>query len=64
MDMSKILKGIGSIVHLISLGRNAKFLENDLISGSDQFKDITYDKDHYEVEPFTSSDRLFVIHTP
>jgi len=44
--------------------RNAKFLENDLISGSDQFKDINFEKDHYEAEPSTSSDRLIVIHTP
>ena len=28
--------------------RNAKFLENDLISGSDQFHDIVSEKDHYE----------------
>jgi len=28
--------------------RNAKFLENDLISGSDQFQDIAFEKDHYE----------------
>ena len=28
--------------------RNAKFLENDLISGNDQFQDFVYEKDHYE----------------
>ena len=28
--------------------RNAKFLKNDLISGSDQFQDIAFEKDHYE----------------
>ena len=44
--------------------RNAKFLENDLISGSDQFQDIIYEKDHYEAQPSSSSDRLIVIHTP
>ena len=43
--------------------RNAKFLENDLISGSDQFQDIVSEKDHYEGQPFGSSDRLIVIHT-
>ena len=43
--------------------RNAKFLENDLISGSDQFQDIVYEKDHYEGQPSGSSDRLIVIHT-
>ena len=44
--------------------RNAKFLENDLISGSDQFQDIVYEKDHYEGRPSGSSDRLIVINTP
>ena len=43
--------------------RNAKFLENDLISGSDQFQDIVSEKDHYEGQPSGSSDRLIVIHT-
>ena len=44
--------------------RNAKFLENDLINGSDQFKDIVYEKDHYKGQSSGSSDRLIVIHTP
>ncbi|RDX86008.1 hypothetical protein CR513_32717, partial [Mucuna pruriens] len=44
--------------------RNAKFLENDLISRNGQFQDIVYEKDHYEVQPFGSSDRMIVIHTP
>ena len=44
--------------------RNAKFLENDLISGSDQFQDIVSKKDHYEGQPSGSSDRLIFIHTP
>ena len=44
--------------------RNAKFLENDLISGSDQFHDIASEKDHYEGQPFSLSDRLIIIHTP
>ena len=43
--------------------RNAKFLENDLISGSDKFEDIVYEKNHYEDQPSGSSDRLIVIHT-
>ena len=38
--------------------RNAKFLENDLISGSDQFQDIAFEKDHYETQPSSSTDRL------
>jgi len=44
--------------------RNAKFLENDLISGSDQFQDIAFEKDHYEAHPSSSSNRLVAIHTP
>ena len=44
--------------------RNAKFLENDLISGSDPFQDIVYEKDHFEGQSSGSSDRLIVIHTP
>ena len=42
--------------------RNAKFLENDLISGSDRFQDIVSEKYHIDVQPPTSSDRLIVIH--
>ena len=43
--------------------RNAKFLENDLISGSGRFQDIVSEKDHYEAQPSGSRDRLIVIHT-
>ena len=32
---------------------NAKFLENDLISGSDQFRDLGSEVDHIESQPFT-----------
>ena len=42
--------------------RNAKFLENDLISGSDRFQDIVYEKYHIDAQPSTSSDRLIIIH--
>jgi hypothetical protein len=42
--------------------RNTKFLENDLISGSDQLKNIFFEKDHSESQPSTSSDRLVVVH--
>ena len=42
--------------------RNAKFLENDLISGSDRFQDIVSEKDHIDAQPSTSSDRLIIIH--
>ena len=43
--------------------RNAKFLENDLISGSDQTKNIVSEKDHSESQPSTSSDRLIIVHS-
>ncbi|RVW67331.1 Retrovirus-related Pol polyprotein from transposon TNT 1-94 [Vitis vinifera] len=33
--------------------RNAKFLENDLISGSDRFQDIVSEKDHIDAQPST-----------
>ncbi|XP_074306409.1 uncharacterized protein LOC141641653 [Silene latifolia] len=44
--------------------RNAKFFENNLISGSDLIQDSVLERDHHEVPPFDSSDRLVVIHTP
>jgi hypothetical protein len=43
--------------------RNAKFLENDLISGSDQTRNIFFEKDHSESQPSTSSDRLVIVHS-
>ncbi|WKA11122.1 hypothetical protein VitviT2T_028652 [Vitis vinifera] len=42
--------------------RNAKFLEYDLVGGSDQFRNIVSDIDHIESQPSTSSDRLFIFH--
>ncbi|RVW97572.1 Retrovirus-related Pol polyprotein from transposon TNT 1-94 [Vitis vinifera] len=42
--------------------RNAKFLEYNLVSGSDQFRNIVFDIDHTESQPSTSSDRLFIVH--
>ncbi|RVW50569.1 Retrovirus-related Pol polyprotein from transposon TNT 1-94 [Vitis vinifera] len=42
--------------------RNAKFLEYDLVNGSDQFRNIVSDIDHTESQPSTSSDRLFIVH--
>ena len=42
--------------------RNAKFLEYDLVSGSDQFKNIVSNIDNTESQPSTSSDKLFVVH--
>uniref|UniRef100_A0A2N9I4A8 Retrovirus-related Pol polyprotein from transposon TNT 1-94 n=1 Tax=Fagus sylvatica TaxID=28930 RepID=A0A2N9I4A8_FAGSY len=43
--------------------RNAKFLENDLISGSDQTRNIVSEKDHSESQPSTSSDRLVIVYS-
>jgi hypothetical protein len=43
--------------------RNAKFLENDLISGSDQTRNIVFEKDHLESQPSTSSDRLVIVYS-
>ncbi|KAL6350255.1 hypothetical protein AAG906_004200 [Vitis piasezkii] len=42
--------------------RNAKFLEYDLVGGSDQFRNIVSDIDHTKSQPSTSSDRLFIVH--
>ena len=44
--------------------RNAKFLENDLISENDQLRDLGYEVDHIEYQPSISIERLVVIHTP
>ena len=45
--------------------RNAKFLENDLISGRDQFQNIVSEKDHSDIQPFTSdSDVIVIYNTP
>ena len=41
--------------------RNAKFLENDLISGSDQSQDVGFEKDHSDTKCATSSSGLIVI---
>ena len=41
--------------------RNSKFLENDLISGSDQSLDFIPEKDHSEASS-TSSERLVIMH--
>ena len=43
--------------------RNAKFLENDLISGSDLTRNIVFEKDHSESQPSNSSDRLVIVHS-
>ncbi|KAL6334148.1 hypothetical protein AAG906_004579 [Vitis piasezkii] len=42
--------------------RNVKFLEYDLVSGGNQFRNIVSDIDHIESQLSTSSDRLFVVH--
>ena len=43
--------------------RNAMFFENDLISGSDQTRNIVSEKDHSDFQPSTSSDRLVIVHS-
>ena len=42
--------------------RNAKFLENDMIGGRDQFKDLIPIHYHIETQPSTSYDRLVIVH--
>ena len=42
--------------------RNAKFLENDMISGRDRFGDLIPIHDHIESQPSTSYDRLVIVH--
>ena len=43
--------------------RNAKFLENDLVSGSGQFHDNLFERDHYQGQDLGPSHRLTIIHT-
>jgi len=52
--------------HITSImeSTNVKFLENDLISGSDQLRDLGFEIDHIESYPSMSSERLVVIHIP
>ena len=42
--------------------RNAKFLENDIISGRGQFRDLIHVHNHIETEPSMSYDRLVIVH--
>ena len=42
--------------------RNAKFLENDMISGRDRFRDLIPVHDHIETQPSMSYDRLVIVH--
>jgi len=42
--------------------RNAKFLENDLISEIDQTRNIVSKNDHSESQPSTSSDKLIIVY--
>ena len=43
--------------------RNVKFLENDLIDGSDQIHDTLSERDHYQAQAYGSSHKLTIIHT-
>ena len=66
LDMLKKLRGYKfycpSHNTRIVESRNAKFLEYDLVSGSNQFRNIAFDIDHTESQFSTSNDRLFVVH--
>ena len=42
--------------------RNAKFLENDMISGRDRFRDLIPVHNHIETQPSTSYERLVIVH--
>ena len=42
--------------------RNAKFLENDMISGRDRFRDLIPVHDHIETQSSTSYERLVIVH--
>ena len=42
--------------------RNAKLLENDMISGRDRFRDLIPIHDHIETQPSMSYDRLVIVH--
>ena len=42
--------------------RNSKFLENDMISGRDRFKDLIHVHDHIETQPSTPYGRLVIVH--
>ena len=42
--------------------RNAKFLENDMISGRDRFRDLIHVHDHMKTQPSMSYDRLVIVH--
>ncbi|KAL8167907.1 hypothetical protein V2J09_009406 [Rumex salicifolius] len=50
---------IGSATMIVE-SRDAKFLENDLISGSGQFQEINHGIDHHEVPHSDSSDRFMI----
>jgi len=57
LDMPKGLKVIARFYYLdhitrIAESRNAKFLENDSIIGNDQLKDLDYEIDYIESQPF------------
>ena len=47
---------------MIVESRNAKFLENDMISGRDRFRDLILVHDHIETQPSTLYDRLVIVH--
>ena len=42
--------------------RNVKFLENDMISGKDRFRNLIPTHEHIETQPSMSYDRLVIVH--
>jgi len=66
LDMPKRSKGYRFYYpyHIIRIveSRNLKFLENNLISRSDQLRDLGYEIDYIVSQPSTLSERLVVIH--
>jgi hypothetical protein len=66
LDMLKGLRVTDFIIHLTVLGlwnqKYAKFLKNNLISESDQTRNIVSKNNHSESQPSTSSDRLIIVY--
>jgi hypothetical protein len=66
LDMLKGIKGTHFIVHLITPilwnKKNAMFLKNDLINGSNQITNIVSEKNYSESQPSISSDKSVILH--
>jgi hypothetical protein len=66
LDMLKGIKGTNFIVHLTTPilwnKKNAMFLKNDLINGSDQITNMVSEKNYSESQPSISSDKSVILH--